>query len=737
MMKSRRGLYKCKALRNFTSHLAILLSRTMKLKLLSLLGTGLFSLFAAAQQHPFNPANARDGETVEYCVSHKMRNELLSNPAAYQSYLEDEMIRQQESAQPVEKGTVYYIPIVFHLLHNGGIEKIDDEQILDAFAILNRDFRLLNSDANSVHSDFLGLPADVEIEFRLATKAPNGACFSGITHTQSSASTNSSNGGINQVNAIIAGNDVYNGEWPGNKYLNIFIVGDANGAAGYTYTPSNWIGSGMENGIWILHDYVGSIGTSTPNKSRALTHECGHWLNLEHVWGPNNDPGNASSCQDDDGVTDTPNCIGVTSCNLNEMTCGPRANVENYMDYSYCSKMFTPGQVTRMRNALNSSVGGRSNVKTNANLIATGADGTVYLCDANFSADKTSVCAGEQVQFSDESYNAVSGWTWNFPGGTPSSSTQQNPLVTYSTPGLYEVSLTATDGSITQSETKTSYIRVLAGASSIPLLEGFEGYSTLVDIPEWEVINVGNNNKWELNSSVGLNSSKCAVIMNNNQPAGAQDELVSSTVDLSGVTGSMTLSFRYAYKRKSSQDDDYLRVFVSADCGNEWALRKTLHGFQLTSNTQTSSFTPASEADWITVHMANITNTYWTSDFRYKFVFEAGGGNNFYLDNINIYQGGPSDNLVIGLEENEDLSGLSVYPNPTDEELNIRFSANSANTAHVQIQDLSGKLLQNYAVNANAGSNLVIVDARELSSGMYFLKLTSGGAQQTVQFVVK
>jgi PKD repeat protein len=709
----------------------------MKLKLLSLLGLGLFSFASFGQNHSFDPTNARDGEHVEYCISHKLHGDLLQNPAAYQSFLEDEMIRQQEAGQPVEKGTVYYIPIVFHLLHNGGVENISDEQILDAFSILNRDFRLLNSDANNVHSDFQGLPADVEIEFRLATKAPNGTCFSGITHTQSSASTNSTNGGTNQVNAIIAGNDVYNGEWPGNKYLNIFIVADASGAAGYTYTPSNWIGTGMENGIWILHDYVGSIGTSSAGKSRALTHEVGHWLNLEHVWGPNNNPGNASSCSDDDGVSDTPNCIGVTSCNLNEMTCGPRANVENYMDYSYCSKMFTPGQVTRMRNALNSSVGGRSNVKTNANLIATGADGTVYLCDAQFSANKTSVCAGDQVQFTDESFNLVTGWSWNFEGGTPSVSTVQNPLVTYSTPGLYQVSLTATDGSNSQSEVKTAYIRVLPAASQVPLMEGFEGFSTLVDIAEWEVINLGNNNKWELNSSVGLNSSKCASLMNNNQPAGTQDELVSAPVDLSGITGSMTLSFRYAYKRKTTSDDDYFRVYVSSDCGDEWAIRKTLHGFQLTSATQTSAFTPASEADWTTVHMTNITSNYWEENFRYKFNFEAGGGNNFFLDNINIYQGAPSDVLVVGLDEQSGLAGVSAYPNPTDGDLNIRFSVNVAQTARIQIQDLSGKILQTHAVNANPGANLVFVDTKALSAGMYLLQVSGAGGQETVQFVVK
>ena len=168
----------------------------------------------------------------------------------------------------------------------------DRDQILDAVSILNRDYRLQNSDANSVQSVFSGMPADIEVEFALATKAPNGQCFSGITRTVS-ALTNDGSDGDNQVSEIISNNDVYNGQWAGNRYLNIFVCAYIGGAAGYTYTPySN--NTSMYNGIRVLHDYVGSIGTSGSYSSRTLTHEVGHWLNLEHTWGPNNNPGNAT-----------------------------------------------------------------------------------------------------------------------------------------------------------------------------------------------------------------------------------------------------------------------------------------------------------------------------------------------------------------------------------------------------------------------------------------------------------
>ncbi len=698
----------------------------------------LFAFSATSQtKNDIDYSNTRDGEQVEYCSQHtKYAEYIATHPEAIQQFQEEELIRQNEALNlNNEKATILYIPVVFHVLHNNGTANISDEQIIDAFNILNRDYALQNADANNVVAAFQGMPTNSDIQLRMATIAPDGTCFSGITRTQNILTNDGSNGGA-QVNAIINGNDVYQGTWPGDEYLNIFIVADAGGAAGYTTKPNNsWTSNTMGNGIWILHNYVGSIGTSSVTASRALTHEVGHWLNLAHPWGNSNNPGLASNCSDDDGVTDTPNTIGVTSCNLTENSCGPLANVENYMDYSYCSKMYTPGQVTRMRNALQSSIGGRNNVMSAANLTATGADGTTYLCKAEFSSDRTSICAGEQVNFADESYNAVNGWTWTFTGGNPASSTAQNPTVTYNTPGLYQVKLTATDGTNNDDEIKTSYIRVLPSGTSIPFLEGFESYSTLSNITEWEIINDGGIG-FEI-ASIGLNSSKSVKIMNFTQAPGPKDALVSNPIDLSSVSGSMTLSFRYAYKRKVSIDDDWLKVFVTNDCGQGWGLRKSLHGQQLSTDVSSSSFTPTSEADGTTVHMTNITSQYWVNNFRFKFEFEAGGGNNMYIDNINIYEGSPSDNLVVGITENELIQNLVLYPNPTDDELNVQFSLESSQQVFVQIQDLSGKILQNNLINANSGSNLVLLNTSELSSGMYFMKINIGGAQKTIQFVIK
>lgn len=715
----------------------------MKQVKLSVLGLCLLSFSAVFGQTPtINRANAREGENVEYCHEHVKWNRQMQDPAFAAQAAQDEQALQQRISEMIAEDperVVYTIPVVFHVLHNGGAENISREQILDALAILNRDFRLQNADANTVHFDFnasnpanVAQPGDVEIEFVLATKAPNGACFSGITRTLSPLSYEGDDGG-DQVAAIVNGNDVYQGQWPGNKYLNFFVCGNIGGAAGYTYRPQSGFTS-MGNGIWILHNYTGSIGTGSVGTSRALTHEVGHWLNLKHTWGDTNDPGVAC---DTDNVADTPETRGSSSCNLNENFCGPRANVENYMDYSYCSKMFTEGQVTRMRAAITSSTAGRNNVITPANLAATGADGSAALCKAEFSVSKTEVCVGEIVSFEDGSYNAVTGWTWTFEGGTPATSSDQHPEVTYAAPGTYTVTLSATDGSSTDEEIKTGFITVFPAGEGLPYFEGFEDISDLDGSPRWIVENFSNNNAWNVTNTAGHTGTKSAKLTNYGQPVGNVDELISAPVDLSSInaTDGVTLSFRFAYRKRQSANDDYLKVFLTNDCGDQWDQRKTMHGSTLSNLTSSSSWTPT-QADWGTVHMTNVTSAYWIENFRFKFRFESDGGNNVYIDDINIYSGAPSNDIVTGIGELQ-VENAIVFPNPADNEVNVRFTALTGQTMQLYVTDLLGNKLQQHTINANEGDNLVLLSTETLAAGLYMIQLTEGTAVKTMQFVVK
>ncbi|HEY9116154.1 MAG TPA: YCF48-related protein [Bacteroidales bacterium] len=113
----------------------------------------------------------------------------------------------------------------------------------------------------------------------------------------------------------------------------------------------------------------------------------------------------------------------------------------------------------------------------NRTMLVCGSQGVMYRragpLSANFSADQTTVCEGGTVNFIDESASATS-WSWTFEGGTPATSTEQNPSVVYSNVGVYDVSLTVSDGQGNSTLTKNNYIIVITGPGQAATPSGDE-----------------------------------------------------------------------------------------------------------------------------------------------------------------------------------------------------------------------------------------------------------------------
>jgi hypothetical protein len=260
-------------------------------------------------------------------------------------------------------------------------------------------------------------------------------------------------------------------------------------------------------------------------------------------------------------------------------------------------------------------------------------------------------------------------------------------------------------------------------------------------LANWEVFNGNNNNTFVIDNTVSHSGAKCVKVANFGQTGSNIDELIAAPVDLSAVASNgaqVTLSFRYAYRKKTSANLEALKVFVTNNCGDSWVQRKTLSGNSLSTLTSSTSWAPSSAADWVTVHVTNVTSNYFSQDFKIKFRFEGEGGNNFYLDDINLYSGAPSNEIVLGLNEfNESINDISLYPNPTDGELNVSFSASKNKNMQFQVMDLTGKIIQNNLVNAVQGSNLVLLDTRVFAAGSYFLKIMSDDHFKTLPFVIK
>lgn len=656
---------------------------------------------------------------IKHCGLGHAQDELYKNNPelrAEHEAIQRAAIKKAQLTPALKRDEILVIPIVFHIIHRNGPENITFQQVEDCIKWMNDEFNAQNSKFSTLYSEFVDVAGAMDIEFRLATIDPDGNCTNGVMRYYDERTAE-------------AGEQIKSGrQWPNNMYLNVYVVENiASGAAGYAYYPGTAPSS--RDGIVITHSYVGNTGTGSAGRASALTHEVGHYLNLPHVWGSSNTPGLESNCNSDDGIEDTPNTIGndpATGCNLTIENCGSLDNVQNFMDYAYCYVNYTMGQKAVMRAALNSSTSGRNNLWTQENREATG---TVYprdempkqVCKVEFyKTEDVDLCPGSSVRFVNNSSNGDLDYSWEFPGGTPATSTAKNPDVVYSTPGKHDVTLTISDGVNTKSLTMEDYVTVVnTDAIQYPFSDNLRE-ATLDGEGAYSVINEDDDRTWEKNTEVGYDDNDCFSFNNYRVfGSGKIDEIVGATMNNDGI-GSFKLSFRYAYAEKSSSgNDDKLRIMVSKDCGETWATRRTLKGSSLiTADQTTSEFVPSSQEEWGDVSVT--LSGYDVEGFRFKIRFENGGGNNIYIDDINIA------NSSVGVGE-LDADAISVYPNPANES----FKVDGAKGASFKLYSITGQLVNQGTIN-NTVEN---INLSNLHHGVYTLELTSNGSVVTKKII--
>lgn len=265
---------------------------------------------------------------------------------------------------------VLRIPVVLHIVWKNEEENLSDEIIQSQIDVLNEDFRLMNANRDSIRDIFRERQTDAGIEFdlimvkRIKTTANFNLSLTGLVDNVKRPA----NGGSKAEDT--------------QKYLNIwvckiqpipFIGGQI---LGYAYPPAglpNWPSGASApspdlDGVVIDYRTFGknnpfpiTIGNRTLySEGRTATHEIGHYLGLRHIWGDGTLFG-GSSCNEDDGISDTPNQGRQSQydCDKMQNSCSDMNNdepdmIENYMDYSdqNCQNAFTFGQVEHMRTVI-------------------------------------------------------------------------------------------------------------------------------------------------------------------------------------------------------------------------------------------------------------------------------------------------------------------------------------------------------------------------------------------------
>ena len=360
----------------------------------------------------------------------------------------------------------YVIPVVFHVFHNSGSSFITPKQVQSALDLANNDFNGKNSDFFTIDPAFDDIKGTLNITFVLPTLDPSGNPTTGINYYPTLSGFGNGSGYNNQI-ATYA--------WDNFKYLNVYVMNDLYNDgettnSGVAWYPDLWMSNNSLSRIVYNYWFLGNTGSSIADSEfqSTFTHEIGHWLNLAHTF----DQGcNGTG----DWVEDTPTTRGEAGCGPNAISCGHITNGENYMDYnSSCYKMFTKGQIERMKNALDNH-SARNTIWQRDNLIATGTIQHYQYATpvANFAASQIEINSGQTVFFTDLSCGFPDTWIWTIDGGDPFTSSDQNPSATFNTEGVYDVTLVVSND-FGESEPFTIQIFVDTESSNCKIGNNFE-----------------------------------------------------------------------------------------------------------------------------------------------------------------------------------------------------------------------------------------------------------------------
>lgn len=678
-------------------------------------------------------ANAQELETEEFCGATEKINELWEkNPEAKTAYYKMQG-QAASTVRPKSDDKVYIIPIVFHIVHEYGNENISDEQIYRQVEIINEDFRKQNADIVNVIDLFEDIAADTKIEFRLATVDPYGNPTNGITRHFSHETR--------------IGDDFSKFEqWPRGRYLNVWTVRSMKaGTAGYAYYPTGVEGvARFRDGIIIRHNYIGDIGTGSVFNSRALTHEIGHYLGLAHTWGSTNDPGVEVNCSDDDGIEDTPNTIGWTHCNdLYGTSCDTAVvdNIQNYMEYAYCSNMFTAGQAAYMRNILNMDVSQRNNLWTDENLDLSIPEGMEFTPIADFypANGRTIVKRGEAITIQNWSWRLTGNnqnYTWTLEGAQEETSTAKNPTVIYDTPGWKRVTLTVEQGGVTHSVTKEDLIWV---SPDWTVYDGVVEFDFENNADEWVIENqYGYEHKWEVRSDAGVNGG-AGIFLDmtnpyenpemfsdgyffNDRRGFSESSFVTQPISFQYLTDGV-VSFDFACATDGTTPEEIieeLTVYSSTNYGQNWQQRKKISGTSLVNNgSGWSSFYPIGSTVWTTESFTVPASA--NGNVLFKFVYTGSdNSNNIAIDNIRI-------SGTVAIDEEDKANALSIYPNPSNTEngWNINYDPTVWGGAKAELTDMAGRVISTTVLDANATETNIKANAGA-AQGVYFLTIRTG-----------
>lgn len=707
-----------------------------------------------------------------------LHNMILQDPSVLQNRQTIEQFTEQwitNNPQGTNRSLVT-IPVVVHVVYRTSSQNISDAQIQSQINVLNADFAKLNADWTNTPSVFQSLVANVDIQFCLAQRDPNGNATNGIVRKSTTRSSFSTNDYVKR--SAYGGSDA----WPSSSYLNLWVCNLSNGILGYAQFPG---GPAATDGVVINYLAMGNTGTASApyNKGRTATHEVGHWLNLYHIWGDD-----GTSCNGSDNVSDTPNQAdenyGCPSFPTVSCSNGPNGDMYmNYMDYTddACMFMFTNGQKARMQ-ALFANGGFRASLLNSLGCVPP----NTTVCNSPSSATASNVTTSSATL----SWSAVSGATsYNLQYKTSAASsytTVSTTSTSYTLSGLaegttynYQVQTVCSSGSSSYTSTGSFTTGTTTATCGTVGSLSSSNITTNSASVSWAAVSgaVSYNFDYKLSTASTYTTASVTstgVSFTNLTPNTSYDYRVQAVC--TGATGAYssmgsfttlpetTSNCTDAYESNNtittaktipvntdvtaligtSGDEDYFKFSNTSANRNILVTLTNLPGdydvvlynskrrqIGISQNSGTNSET-------ITYNTKSV-GTYYIRVFGYNGAYDA---SNCYTLTASIgsnkFRTGESDNEQIDLTNDKPaVFDLSLAPNPTSGQLNIHiFTSESLENTNVQVFDLAGRVVYEQALGTVDSELNTGIDLSHLQNGFYMVAIKNNSQVKQVQKVL-
>lgn len=617
----------------------------------------------------------------------------------------------ENSRNTVSKRVVVDIPLVIHVLHNGEPigtgANISDAQVLSQVTVMNQDFRMM---AGTPGQSTVG-GVDVEVNFVMAQRTPSGCPTTGINRVNiCQDGTNSADVDNFKAQTI----------WDRNLYMNMWsskYIGDLNGILGFAQFPG---GPANTDGVSAGHTYFGSsdyddgtFNTAPPyDKGRTMTHEVGHYLGLFHTF--------QGGCAGGDSVADTPavaapnyGCIANTSCGSADM-------IENYMDYTddTCMNTFTAGQKTRVqavlagsRSSLTTSNGATppTSVATDAEvtfesvLVACGTDLIASVVITNWG---TATLSSATIAYDIDGGTATN-YNWNGSLAYGQSETVTLPAIA-STAGNHDINVTVSatgDARACNNSTSNCFTATATAGPCASIGDAADTYLTSTTGVTFNTINNLDNNP------------------------GHPTDADNGYSDFTGLSTDVNKESAYDLSAYVNTDGNYfVRTLAwidwnqncNFDAGEEYDLGESQnvdHG--LSAGSPLSITIPTGATVGSTT--MRIT-TMWSGNSGGGMPTSCQNGHDAEVEDYSI-------NVLAPLSVDEfGLSSVSIFPNPTNNIINIKGLETTLE--NVEVYTVTGQRV------ISLSTNLETINVSAIASGVYFLKLNAADdASKTIKFI--